>query len=162
MAMGGSKMNFLPLRCATVSLIILFIIFGCGGDGEPVSTENNGDIEEFIWETNGGGDILFSIIRVANEFEISVERYDFQSVDVVIILTNTDLEVYELVQDIFNENINIYDYTFTPTPEVPTGSWTTITLISSDGQELNIENIRGDDELGILYDFVAESTEQAL
>ena len=76
-------------------------------------------------------------------------------------LRDTDLEVYELVEDIFNEIINMYDYTFTQ--QGPIGTWTTITLIFSGNQELEIENIRAwDGELRILYDFVQENTEPAL
>ena len=158
-------MNISLYRSIIVFFFIPFFLFDCGGGGDgPTNIENReypeGDIEEFIWETKGG-DILFSITRVANEFEISVERYEFQTVDVVIMLRDTDLEVYELVEDIFNEIINMYDYTFTQ--QGPIGTWTTITLIFSGNQELEIENIRAwDGELRILYDFVQENTEPAL
>ena len=60
------------------------------------------------------------------------------------------------MEDIFEDRINIHDYTFTPLGT--TGSWTTITLIFSDKPELEIENIKAtDDELRILYNFVRES-----
>ena len=143
--------------------LISFILLSCGDSDETINTENkkypDEDIEEFIWETNGGGDILFSITRVDDQFKLSIERYNFQSVDVVIMLTDKDLEVFGLVKNIFNEIINMYDYTFTP--EGCTGTWTQIILKFTGNQELEIENIKATDaELRILYDFAKENTEQ--
>lgn len=144
------------------SIIVVFLISllsGCGGDGTN-GIYLDGDIEELIWDTEGSGDIRFSIERVDNNFEIAVERYEFNPVDVVIILTGSDLEVYGLVEDIFDETVNIYDYTFTP--KGPIGTWTAITLIFTGNQELEIEDILRSGELSILYDFVNENTGPAL
>jgi hypothetical protein len=156
-------MNVSIHRFIVAIFLISFVILGCGDGG--INTENgeypDGDIEEFIWETNGGGDILFAITRIDDQFEISVNRYSFQVVDVSIMLTDTDLEVFGLVEDIFNKIINIYDYSITPQGD--TGTWTQITLKFTEHQELEIGNIAAtDDELKLLYDFVIENTEQSL
>jgi hypothetical protein len=158
-------MNHALFRYAIAFLIIHFVIFGCAGNDGTTNTESNvypdGEIESLVWETNGGGDIKFSITRAADEYEISVERYDFQPVDVSIILTDSDPEVYSLVDEIFNQVINVYDHTVTP--EGDTGTWTAITLTFSGNQVVEIDDIKtGDEELWILCDFVNENTVPAL
>lgn len=141
--------------------VILFcfisLLLSCGSSDRNIISQSGaspeGDLEKFIWETKGGGDLYFSIVRVDNQFKISIERLAFQAVNRTVILTDKDLTVYDLVEDIFKDRIKIHDYTFTPVGT--TGSWTTIKLIFSDKPELEIENINAtDDELRILYDFV--------
>jgi hypothetical protein len=132
----------------------------CGSSDRNIINQGDahhkGDIEKIIWETKGGGDLYFSIERVDDQFKISIERQAFQAVHRTVILTDKDLTVYDLVEDIFEDRLKIHDYTFTPVGT--TGSWTTITLIFSDRPELEIENIKAtDDELRILYNFVRES-----
>lgn len=144
--------------------VILFcfisLLLSCGSSDRNIISQRGaspeGDLEKFIWETKGGGDLYFSIERVDNQFKISIERQAFQAVHRTVILTDKDLTVYDLVEDIFEDRLKIHDYTFTPAGT--TGSWTTITLIFSDKPELEIENIKAtDDELRILYNFVRES-----
>lgn len=139
---------------------LTFLLLGCGGGNRNRINESGiypeEKIETLVWETKGGGDLYFSIERVDDQFKISIERQAFQAVHRTVILTDKDLTVYDLVEDIFEDRINIHDYTFTPLGT--TGSWTTITLIFSDKPELEIENIKAtDDELRILYNFVRES-----
>jgi hypothetical protein len=155
-------MNVPIQRVIIAIFLISYVLFGCGGGEGDINNENgeypDGDMEEFVWETNGGGDILFAITRIDNQFEISVERYNFQTVDVGILLTDTDLVVFGLVEDIFNKIINIYDHTFTPQGD--TGTSTQITLKFTGNQELEIKNIAAtSDELSPLYDFVIENIE---
>lgn len=146
------------LRYAAAILFVLFVFSGCGNDSDSKNADNNqypdGYIETFIWETTGGGDILFSITQVSEGFEISIERFNFQPADLIVTLTPAmNLDVHDFVEDIFNKTINIYDYVIIPIGE--TGSWTTITLIFSEDQEREIENIgASDDDLKMLYDFV--------
>jgi len=156
-------MNISIQRSIVVIFLILFVLFGCSGCDELFYIENReypeGTIEEFIWDTAGGGDIRFIIEHDDNNFKIAVERYKFNPLDIVFKLTDADYEVYGLVKDIFNEVININDYTFTPVGM--TGTWTTITLIFSGNQEHIIENIRNDAFI-ILSAFVNKNTELAL
>jgi hypothetical protein len=152
-------------RAIIAIFLISFVVLGCGGGEGDINTEDgeypDGDMEEFIWETSGGGDILFAISHINGQFEISVERYNFQTVDVSIMLTDANLEVFGLVEDIFNKSINIYDYTITPQGD--TGTMTKIALKFSGNQELEIKDIAAtNDELSPLYDFVIENTEQTL
>lgn len=140
-------------RCVLLILFIFCLLSGCYRD-KSSGDYPEGEIETFIWETTGGGDILFSIIQVAEGFEISIERNNFQTVDVIVMLTPAmDTDVYGLVEDIFDKTINMYDFVITPIGE--TGTWTTITLMFSGDETREIENIDASDEdLKMLYDFV--------
>lgn len=151
-------------RIAMLFLFMISILTGCGGGNKSMNADRmddlDGDIEMLTWETSGGGEMRFVISRDAGDFMIDVKSYAYQSIDSVIYLKKTDDEVYRLVEDIFNKNIDISDYTFTP--EGVTGSWTTITLTFSDNEERIIKDIRAwGGDLHVLYDFVKETIESA-
>ncbi len=147
-------MNTQITKTISAFLFISFIFLGCG-DSQNTVTEGypDGTIEKLEWNTDGGGDLHFSITRDEDSFQIDVESYNFQEVDKIFVLTDEDPDIYGIVEDIFNRDMNIYDYVFTPTGE--TGTWTTLTLSFSGGQDITINQIQTwDNRLGDLYDFI--------
>lgn len=109
-------------------------------------------LQRLVWETEGGGDIMFAIEPAGDDFTIAVQRCNFSGVSQTIEVTAADGAVYGLVRDIFDGTLDVYQYTFTPSGL--TGTWTTITLVCADGTQDVIKNIDAAGELGILPDFV--------
>lgn len=109
------------------------------------------EIVKIIWETMGGGDIKFEIIKIDNYFQIRVTRYEFKKINKTLLLTSESKNVYDLVHNIFDKKMDVYDKT--SIPGGPTGTWTSITLIYSEDKKVTITNINGR-LLHILYDFV--------
>lgn len=109
-------------------------------------------LQRLIWETEGGGDIRFEIEPSGADFTITVQRCNYSEMSQTIDLTAADGEVYPLVHDIFHGQVDVHQYTFVPIG--PTGTWTSITLVYTDGTQEVVENIQAAGELGILPDFV--------
>ena len=153
------KKLFLSIVLLPLSLSLIALYSGCG-DGGPVDDEEDLtglEITGVVWETLGGGDLLFSITPQIGRFVISVERFDFQEVDKVIYLSSTDPDVHDFVTGVFEKSIDINDYTFIPIPENPLGSWTSITLKYEGDREARIPNIRiSDPDMRMLSGFVLE------
>jgi len=142
-------------RTLIFHLAILAFIAGC-------ADSNQGNIEDrvysespiigFVWDTRGGGDMRFAVEREGKHYKISVERYDFHTINRVITLTSEDDEAYRLVGDIFEKRVDLYNYMFVP--KGVTGTWTEITLRRTDLRETAIDRIDAVGELNILYQFV--------
>ncbi|MBU1701920.1 MAG: hypothetical protein KJ970_07280 [Candidatus Eisenbacteria bacterium] len=105
-----------------------------------------------IWETNGGGDIKFEIAPAETGYDIHVSRNAFRVVDTWIRLTVVDRDVYPIVRQIFAGERDLYRDTFKPQNE--TGTWTSITLVSSSGSQHKIDHIKPGGDLGVLPRFV--------
>ncbi len=135
-------------------LIIPLITAGCGSNNKN-DIVPAGQIKEMIWETSGGGELWFTVKRKGVDFTISVESYSYESIDKIILLTDNDPDVYDLVNDIFDQVLHLDDYTFTP--QGTTGTWTTITLIYGDNSEVEFNNIRSWDDLSLLYHYVEDN-----
>ena len=143
--------------CSSLLVCLILLLFGCEiisfGDS---SQERHPDDEvlKLVWDTSGGGDQRFEITRGRVHFRVRVTRYEFHDADTVIMLSPRDGAVYVLVTDIFEGRRNLYDDTYTPIGL--TGTWTTITLTFSGGEQVEIENINAGGDLGIIYDFVRQ------
>lgn len=108
-----------------VFFCLIFLLLGCGG-GNRNRINAGGiypeeEIETIVWETKGGGDLYFSIERLDNQFEISIERRAFRPVDIVLVLKDQDLPVYHLVEEIFENRISLLDCPIAPIGT--TGTW---------------------------------------
>jgi hypothetical protein len=114
-------------------------------------------ITQLNWDTSGGGDLHFSIVPNAASYRIDVEQYSFQPMELTIDLTPQDGAVFTLVDDIFNERVDVNDYTFVPGGA--TGTWTSITLVYSEGEPDEIDNIDMSTDMGGLYQFVRDAAE---
>lgn len=142
----------------SITLFFLAALFiGCGSGAKTIENESgrypDEMIEMLIWETRGGGDLYFTAERKGHQFELSIKRHAFQPVNVVLTLKDNDLALSNLLEEIFEKRINLYDFTFTPAGT--TGTWTSITLIFHGKQARIIENIKATDKkLRILPDFV--------
>ncbi len=136
---------------AAIILCLMPVTTGCDGGflNEPYPED---DILKMIWETGGGGDLRFEIVRDGENFDITVIRCAFEAVDQQIVVTALDGEVYELISDIFDKIRDLYDDTYVPYGV--SGSWTSIMLLFTGGEEIVIKNISAWNDLHILYTFV--------
>jgi len=117
-----------------------------------------GEIDKLIWETSGGGSIKFTVVREGHDYRVHLESHRFSEQDVDLVLTSNDGKAYEVVEAIFTKRLNLQDDTFTP--EGATGTWTSITLVSVDGNEQKFDNISTQGDLRELYHFVAAATKK--
>jgi hypothetical protein len=122
----------------------LLLAAACGQDDQ--------EIQSLVWETTGGGDLYFSIVRVNPDYQISVTRHQFAAASLTIPLTSADAAVYRLVDDIFSGHRDVRDDTVVP--QGMTGSWTSITLVYADGHRDTVSNISAAGDLGQLCRFV--------
>ncbi len=130
------------------------------GYQEPVYPDGN--IIGLTWSTQGGGHLKFTVVEETDgTFTITVEEYNFNfsMVNEIYSLTNSDPDVYLMVDDIFKKNTDIFDHTFFPQPGLATGTWTSITLTYSNGQEVEIKHIESGGELSLLYSYVSDRLE---
>jgi hypothetical protein len=97
----------------------------------------------------------FVVEREGKHYKITVERYDFRTVNRIIALADKDNKAYGLVQDIFARSIDLYNYRFVQ--KGLTGTWTEITLIYEDRHETVINRIDATGDLNILYQFVCNA-----
>jgi len=133
-------------RCMIAILCLGAFLGGCG-------YYSYGDIQSLIWNTSGGGDLVFTITKDDALYQIQVSQYEFKETDLEISLSEEDGDVYFLVDNIFNKKRNLFQDTLAPGGE--TGSWTSITLVFED-LNLTIKNIDLQGELKILYEFITE------
>jgi hypothetical protein len=120
-----------------------------GPDPEP-------PIVQLDWDTSGGGDLHFSIAPNASNYLIEVSQFSFEPIEYAIDLTPQDGAVFALVDDVFNEHVDVNDSTFVPGDD-PTGTWTSITLFRSEGEPEEIDNIDTGSAFGDLYQFVYDA-----
>jgi len=151
-------MNKLIYASIVLGLLSAFVLIGCN-DNDNNNLDSDSQIIGLVWDTQGGGDINFSIERVGVDYQITAERYLFNPIDVSIALTSNDLEVYVIVDDIFKNVVDVNEFTFTPQGE--TGTWTQITLIYSESQDLEIDHIDPNGDLKILHDLVEQNLPSA-
>jgi hypothetical protein len=123
----------------------LVVAAACGGD-------DSGEIQSLLWDTSGGGDLHFSVVRTAPDYQIVVTARQGPVSNVTFLLTAGDGTAYRLVDDIFAGRRNVRE--FVVTPRGPTGTWTTITLTYADGHRDTVNDISATGELGGLYGFV--------
>ena len=140
------KTKWTVSRCMTAVLCLSALMGGCICYPE-------GEIQSLIWETEGGGNILFGITRDDDRYRIHVTRYQGSETDTEITLSEEDGDTYFLVDDIFEKRRNLCNDTFIPRGE--TGTWTTINLFSENDQVV-IKNIEAWGELRIIPEFVEQ------
>jgi hypothetical protein len=116
------------------------------------SHDDHGGIQTFLWDTAGGGDLHFTVIAASPDFQIVVTGREGKTPNVTIRLTSADGAVYRLVDDILSGRRDIRRDTFEP--KGATGTWTSITLVYSDGSRETVKNIDTQGELRQLYSFV--------
>ncbi len=162
-----------------VILAVLMLLIGCGSNDDDSNNDNRGndnsgqtspeenntrqtypegeDILKLAWDSSIDGDIHFTIDPVDDRFDITVERYGGQPVDQVIGLTQeTEATVYDLVVDIFNQAVNLYDF---GNPHSENGSPSrSVTLTFTGNQELMIETIYPS-QLDLIYNFVVDTVD---
>ena len=136
-------------------LAILLFFAGCANNnhGKPEDSVYSGSpIIGLVWDTRGGGDMRFAVEREGEDYKITVERYNFHTINRVIALTGGNDEAYRLVDDIFEKRVDLCSYTFIP--KGLTGTWTEITLRHADSRETAIDRIDAVGGLSVLYQFV--------
>jgi hypothetical protein len=116
------------------------------------SHDDHGEIQTLLWDTAGGGDLQFSVVKASPDYQIVVTERQGSSVNLTIRLTATDTAVYQLVADIFAGRRDIRNDTFVP--HGATGTWTSITLNYADGHTDAVKNIDVSGEMGQLHRFV--------
>jgi hypothetical protein len=141
-----------------VFLVFLSASFLCAscsrGSGDSNAVSEEADVEGIYWNTSGGGDLHFFIVRHGQDYEIDVTQYDGEIVLKTITLDSSTEDVYNLVDDIFHERHDIKSDTFTPSGE--TGTWTSITLIYSNINCVTVKNISSTSILNTIYEFVTD------
>jgi hypothetical protein len=125
---------------------------GGGGDSNAVSEE--AAVKGIYWDTSGGGDLHFFIVKHGQDYEIDVTQFGGEIVLKTITLDSSTEDVYNLVEDIFHERHDINSDTLTPSGE--TGSWTSITLIYSNINCVTVKNISSTSTLNTIYEFVTD------
>ena len=59
-------------------------------------------VSQFTWNVSGGGDIQFTVSPAGAGFYIRVTRYQFQAMNVVLTLTQSDsVQVYNMLRNVF-------------------------------------------------------------
>jgi hypothetical protein len=102
----------------------------------------------------------FVVDRDKAGYRVRVERYRFERIDKVIALTDANPRVLELVDVIYSKRISLYDYTRILPDDVMTGTWTSITVVCSDNQEVKIDHMMPyGSPLQVLYDFVHDAVQ---
>ncbi len=143
-----------------VFLGALFLSVSCsGGSGDSNAVSEEAAVEGIYWNTSGGGDLHFVIVKHGQDYEINVTQYEGKAVEKTIMLDSGIEDVYNLVGDIFYERHDINSDTFTPSGE--TGSWTSITLIYNNDTDVTVENISSSSILHTIYEFVVDNLKGA-
>lgn len=105
-------------------------------------------VEKLIWETSGGGHLVFDVVPSDNGYKIHLANKSFQQMNVHLDLTAEAGNAYTYVNDIFTGK---HIPKGSPASKLPTGSWTSITLVTN-GEANKMNNYRGG---RALYEFVA-------
>jgi hypothetical protein len=140
-----------------VFLSTSFLNASCSSGDTSEATSEDTVIEGLSWNTNGGGDLHFGIVKNGKDYQINVTRYNFMTLDETITLDSNTENIYGLVNDIFNERHDLNNDTFSPSGE--TGSFTSITLIYSNDNKVTIKNINSESILLFLRLFVEVNLE---
>ena len=125
------------------------------GDGRSGAVAQDA-VADMRWRTTGGGQISFDVTRDGEGFLFHVTEKDFREIDATRRLLPGPDEAYRLLEAIFDGTLEVRDETFEPRGS--SGSWTTITLIDSEGEELVVPNVRAWGRLGVVADFAAGAT----
>ena len=150
-------MTIFSLRYRTLMFHLAILVFFAGcANGNQWKVENRvyseSPIIGFVWNTQGGGDMRFAVEREGKHYKITVGRYDFHTINRVITLTCENDKAYNLVDDIFEKRVDLYNYV--SVPKGLTGTWTEITLTYKDRRETAIKSIDAVGNLNILYQYV--------
>jgi hypothetical protein len=124
---------------------------------DKIDNLSTDQISQLIWETNGGGDIKFTVCKNNNTFTIHLERYAFKANTARGIIEENN-SAYHFLTQIFSGEINMKDYTFTP--QGCTGSWTQVTVFYADNSSETIKNILLHDQLRVLYQLAENLAKQ--
>ena len=105
---------------------------------------------EMQWETNGGGQVTFSIARNGQDYGVHVTSLQFEKRDERFTITPEAAAVYRAITAAMQDQGSIGS---NAPGGPPSGSWTTLRF--SDGEHASVfEDVVGYSDLKIIYDYV--------
>ncbi len=134
-----------------VSIFFILLIPSC-----KTVEQNNSSITSIVFETRGGGDILFDVKKISNQFLVNVNRYNFSDTTMSFYVSSRDIDEYNILQKLFLDPAYIKE--FVNKPLGPTGSWSSIILIFG-SKIMEIDDIVVEKELLILYEYIVNIIE---
>ena len=130
---------------------------------QMISPCNDNAVFRVVWDTSGGGDMRFVIDKDEAGYRLHVERYDFEAVDQEISLADANTKVQHVIDVLFTWPRQLIGYRYDP--QELTGTWTTITVVCVDNQEIPYDFIaawrRPWDDLYLYVDQAMQAIEPA-
>jgi hypothetical protein len=109
---------------------------------------------EMHWETNGGGQITFSVARNGQDYDVYVNSYQFEDREVRFAISTESGEVFEALSGVMHDQEGID----LDRSGAPSGSWTTLRF--SDGEHSSTyKDVDVEGDLRIIYDYVVGQIE---
>jgi hypothetical protein len=106
---------------------------------------------EMQWETNGGGQVTFSVERNGQEYDVHVISLQFEKRDERFTITPESGEVYRALSAVMQDQRSI-DLNDPGGP--PSGSWTTLRFSDGVRESVFKDAVVFGNDLSIIYDYV--------
>jgi len=112
------------------------------------------DAEQMQWETDGGGQITFTINRNGSNYDVHVSSYAFEDRDDRLLISPESDPVYGALSRVMlsQDKIHLSD------SDAPAGSWTKLQFSHGVGSSI-LDDVIVEGDLAVIYDYIVAQIE---